>query len=81
MFITFKGEKLIRKSNYIEQLNLIDLYLEINGYMPYVNGSAIPLIRDLYYKKVEKFDKDGKNYIVWDAYSLELTVKYYEKLK
>jgi len=34
---TFKGDKLIGKTNYIEWHKNASLYLEINGYMPYID--------------------------------------------
>ena len=76
MITTFKGEKLIKKSNYIEWLNPIELYLEINGYMPYINGLINPSNKNLYYEKIKKDFK-----VLYKAYSPELAIKYQEKLK
>lgn len=82
---SFKGDKLVGKSNYMEWLNPAELYLEINGYMPYINGSANPPMKDLYYDRVEKKEVDIKDPSRstsswhWKAYSPELAVKYQEK--
>ena len=64
--ITFKGEKLIGKSNYIEWLIDAKLFLEINGYMPYINKTEAVPDKALYYN-----DARPK--------SNELAVKFYEK--
>jgi hypothetical protein len=37
--ISFKGEKLVGRSNYIEWLTNATLFFEINGFMPYIDGS------------------------------------------
>ena len=66
MATSFKGEKLMGKSNYIEWLNEAKLYLEINGFMPYIDGTETSPIKSLYYKGEE-------------PYSPELAVKYIEK--
>ena len=65
--ISFKGEKLVGWSNYIEQLTNTTLFFEINGFMPYIDGSDLEPNKDLYYKDTI-------------AYSPELAVKYIEKL-
>ena len=64
---SFKGDKLIRRTNYIEWINNATLFLEINGFMPYINGSKEKPIKSLYYSDNNK------------AYSPELAVKYIEK--
>jgi len=64
----FKGEKLVGRSNYLEWLTNANLFFEINGYMPYIDGSEISPDRGLYYK-TEK-----------EAYSPELAVRYSDKL-
>ncbi|PMD28361.1 hypothetical protein NA56DRAFT_666962 [Hyaloscypha hepaticicola] len=45
-FLSFKGNKLIGRSNYIEWKNNADLFLEINGYMSYINGTEIMPIKE-----------------------------------
>jgi len=35
--LSFRGEKLIGHSNYLEWLNNAKLFLEVNGYIPYIN--------------------------------------------
>jgi hypothetical protein len=47
--ITFKGEKLIGRSNYIEWLTNATLFFEINGFMPYIDGSELEPNKNLYY--------------------------------
>ena len=42
------------KSNYIEWKTTADLYLEINGYMPYVNGTKEEPDKALYFKKEDE---------------------------
>jgi hypothetical protein len=64
----FKGEQLTGRSNYIEWKPKADLYLEINGYMPYIKGTKAIPDKSLYYK-------DDKT-----PYSPELAVKYIERL-
>jgi hypothetical protein len=65
--ITFKGEKLVGRSNYIEWLTNATLFFEINGFMPYIDGSELEPNKGLYY--------NGDT-----AYSPELAVKYIDKL-
>lgn len=64
---SFKGEKLMGRSNYIDWETNARLFLEINGFMPYIDGSEPMPQKELYYKDNE-------------AYSPELAVKYHEKL-
>ena len=66
--ITFKGEKLVGRSNYIEWLTNATLFLEINGFMSYIDGSELEPNKDLYYDPKEK-----------KAYSPELAIKYIDK--
>ena len=76
MIITFKEKKLFRKFNYIKWLNPIELYLEINGYISYINSSINPPNKNFYYKKIKKDSK-----VLYRAYSPELVIKYQKKLK
>lgn len=39
---SFKGEKLVGRSNITEWFTNASLYLEINGYMPYIDGTENP---------------------------------------
>jgi hypothetical protein len=66
--ISFKGEKLVGRSNYIEWLTNATLFFEINGFMSYINGSESEPDKSLYYK-------DNK-----EAYNPKLAVKYIKKL-
>ena len=66
--ITFKGEKLVGRSNYIEWLTNATLFLEINGFISYIDGSELEPNKDLYYDPKEK-----------KAYSPELAIKYIDK--
>ena len=70
---TFKGDKLIGKTNYIEWHKNASLYLEINGYMPYINSSELSPNKALYYKA--NTDKT----ISEEPFSPELGIKYLEK--
>ena len=65
--ISFKGEKLVGRSNYIEWLTNTTLFFEINSFMLYIDGSELAPDKSLYYQ-------DNK------AYSPELAVKYIDKL-
>ncbi|KAH9208136.1 hypothetical protein DL95DRAFT_312401, partial [Leptodontidium sp. 2 PMI_412] len=71
----FKGEKLVGKSNYIKWINPASLFLEINGYMPYISGKASPPDQSLYYARGTE---GGRSVLA--PYSQELAIKYYEKL-
>jgi hypothetical protein len=66
--ISFKGDKLIGRSNYVEWLTNATLFFEINGFMPYIDGTETSPDKSLYFK--------ANN----EAYSPELAVKYHEKL-
>ena len=70
---TFKGDKLIGKTNYIEWHKNASLYLEINGYMPYINRTETSPNKALYYKS------NTDNTISDIPYSPELGIKYLEK--
>ena len=59
-FTSFKGDKLIRSSNYIEQKINTDLFLEINGYMSYIDGTEASPNKSLYYKIETSINKEGK---------------------
>ena len=64
--INFKGDKLVGRSNYIEWAPSARLFLEINGFMPYIDNSEAKPDKTLYYEGTT-------------ARSPELAVKYYEK--
>ncbi|EKD11952.1 hypothetical protein MBM_09882 [Drepanopeziza brunnea f. sp. 'multigermtubi' MB_m1] len=76
MASSFKGDKLIGKSNYQEWITPADFYLKINSYMLYIDGSKEKPNKELYYAKA----KNGEGAITWSFYSLELAVKYLDKL-
>ena len=59
-FSSFKGEKLIGSSNYIEWKTNADLFLEINSYMSYINRTETSPNKELYYKVINKLDDKGK---------------------
>jgi hypothetical protein len=65
---SFKGEKLTGRSNYIDWDTNARLFLEINGFMPYIDGSEPMPQKELYYR-------DNN-----EAFSPELAVKYHERL-
>lgn len=64
---SFKGEKLVGRSNITEWFTNASLYLEINGYMPYIDGTEKPPLKSLYFS--------GET-----AKSADLEVRYYERL-
>ena len=70
---TFKGNKLISKTNYIEQVKNTSLYLEINSYMPYIDSSESSPNKALYYKA------NSDKTISDEPYSPELGIKYLDK--
>ena len=70
---TFKGNKLIGKTNYIEWVKNASLYLEINSYMPYINGSESSPNKALYYKA------NSDKTISDEPHSPELGIKYLDK--
>ncbi|KAF7961227.1 hypothetical protein EAE96_000893 [Botrytis aclada] len=67
--ITFKSDPLKGRSNYIEWINRAKLFLEINGFMPYIDGTETPPNKSLYVNETT-----GK------AYSPELAIKYNERV-
>ena len=69
----YKGEPLVGKSNYIEWKTKADLYLEINGYMPYIKGTKVEPNKALYFKKEGGTLSD-------EPYSPETAIKYSERL-
>ena len=71
----FKGEPLIGKSNYIEWKTKADLYLEVNGYMPYINRAKPKPNKALYYKAIKEEGEEDD-----EPYSLETAIKYAEQL-
>jgi len=68
--ISFKGDCLVSRSNYINWVKRASLFLEINGFMLYINGTESPPDKTLYYKDTVKNK----------AYSPELAVRYIDKL-
>ena len=66
--ISFKGEKLVGRSNYIKWLTNATLFFEINGFILYIDSSELASNKSLYYQENNK------------AYSPELVVKYIDKL-
>ncbi|KAE9374467.1 hypothetical protein N431DRAFT_503311 [Stipitochalara longipes BDJ] len=80
-FSSFKGEKLIGSSNYIEWKTNADLFLEINGYMSYINGTETSPDKELYYKVIDKLDDKGKvTSSREEPISPELGVRYADRL-
>ena len=65
--ISFDGNRLVGRSNYIEWLAKAKLFLEINGFMPYIDGSETKPDKSLYYESLN------------EPHSPELAVRYYEK--
>jgi hypothetical protein len=65
--LSFKGDKLIGRSNFLEWKKNATLFLEIGGYMPYLDGTKLTPDKSLY------FDGDKPR-------SIELNIKYIDKL-
>jgi hypothetical protein len=64
---TFKGEPLVGRTNYIKWENNAKLFLEVNGFMPFIDGSEPKPDKSLYY------NENGT------PRSPELAVKYFER--
>ena len=80
-FISFKGDKLIGSSNYIEWKINADLFLEINGYMSYIDGTEASPNKSLYYKIETSINKEGKETRSYgSALSSELGARYADRL-
>ena len=71
--ISFKGDLLIGRSNYINWVKRASLFLEINGFMPYINNTKQAPDKSLYYES----DLDG--HVTNKPYSLELAIWYIDK--
>ena len=80
-FLSFKGDKLVGISNYIEWKTNADLFLEINGYMSYINGTKESPSKSLYYKIETSTNKEGKETRSYsDALSPELGARYSDRM-
>ena len=80
-FTSFKGDKLIRSSNYIEQKINADLFLEINGYMSYIDRTEASPNKSLYYEIETSTNKEGKETRSYgNALSSELGARYTNRL-
>jgi hypothetical protein len=75
----YKGEMLIGRSNYIEWLTSANLFFEVTGYMPYIDGSEEEPEKDLYYKTTSGTDKEGNSTKKEVPYSQDLAARYAEK--
>ncbi len=53
--LAFKRDQLIGRTNFIEQKKEAILFLEIGGYMPYINSSKTSLIKTYYYNSNSEF--------------------------
>jgi len=71
--ISFKGDLLIGKSNYINWVKRASLFLEINSFMPYINNTKQAPDKKLYYKL------DSNGHVTNKPYSLELAIWYINK--
>jgi gag-polypeptide of LTR copia-type len=82
-FLSFKGDKLIRYSNYIEWKNNTDLFLKINNYISYIDGSKSKPNKALYYSiktsRDKESDKETSAYNL-DPFSRELDARYTDRL-
>ena len=80
-FLSFKGDKLVGIFNYIEQKTNADLFLEINGYILYINSTKESPSKSLYYKietSTNKEDKETRSYS--NALSLKLGARYSNRM-
>ena len=80
-FLSFKGDKLVDISNYIEQKTNTNLFLEINGYILYINSTKESPSKSLYYKIETSTNKEGKETRSYsNALSLKLDARYSNKI-
>jgi gag-polypeptide of LTR copia-type len=70
--ISFKGDLLVGKSNYIDWVKRANLFLEINGFMPYIDNTEHAPDKSFYYKS----NSDGH---ITKPYSPELAIRYIYK--
>jgi len=79
--LAFKGEKLTGKNNYLEWLPEAKLFLEVNGFMPFIDNTIKAPNKSLYYKTIHD-TKRGSSTIVEDEIprTPELGIRYIEKL-
>jgi hypothetical protein len=70
--ISFKGDLLVGKSNYIDWVKRTNLFLEINGFMFYIDNTEYAPDKSLYYKS----NSDGH---ITKPYSPELAIRYIDK--
>ncbi len=79
--LAFKGKKLTGKNNYLEWLPEAKLFLEANGFMPFIDNSIKAPNKSLYYKTT--YDTNSSSgAIVKDEIprTPELGIRYIEKL-
>ena len=80
-FLSFKGDKLVSISNYIEQKTNTNLFLEINSYILYIDGTKESPNKSLYYKIETSTNKEGKETRSYgDALSPELGARYSNRM-
>jgi len=82
-FLSFKGDKLIKYFNYIEWKNNADLFLEINNYISYIDGSESKSNKALYYNIIITRDKESSKETSaydLDPFSRELGTRYIDRL-
>jgi hypothetical protein len=73
----FKGDSLIRKSNFLEWKTKADLYLKINSYISYIDRSKERLNKALYFKTIK--DNQELAIIIDEPYNHETIIKYHER--
>ena len=71
--ISFKGDLLIGKSNYINWVKKASLFLEINSFMPYIDNTKYTPDKSLYYKS------NSDSYMTNKPYSPKLAIRYIDK--
>ena len=71
--ISFKGDLLIGRSNYIDWVKRASLFLEINGFMPYIDNTEQAPDKSLYYKL------DSDSHVTNKPYNPKLAIWYIDK--
>ena len=80
-FLSFKDNKLVNIFNYIKQKTNTNLFLEINSYILYINGTKESPSKSLYYKIETSTNKKGKETRSYsNTLLLKLSTRYSNKI-
>jgi hypothetical protein len=71
-YISFKGDLLVGRSNYIDWVKRANLFLEINSFMLYIDNTKHALDKSFYYES----NSDGH---MTKPHSPELAIQYINK--